>query len=160
MRLILEVFRASCTTFQLRHRRGRDGTIHTEAVTWYNATMRIVTKFTASGALAALILSCAASCSGDEKKEEATGAQLFQANCAQCHMADGAGSALAPPLHGKKSNWTRDTLVDYLEDPVGYAAKDPRLKAQGGKYSLPMPTYKMLSPADLEKLADHVLAMP
>jgi len=133
--------------------------MHLATNTWYKAAMRIVTKISASGAVAALLISYAGSCGGDAPKET-TGVQLFQANCAQCHMGDGAGSALAPPLHGKKSNWSRDTLVAYLKDPVGYAARDPRLKAQGGKYSLPMPTYKMLPQADLEKLADQVLAMP
>ena len=121
--------------------------------------MRILSKISACGVIATLLLSYASSCGGDEKTP-ATGAQLFQANCAQCHMADGTGSALAPPLHGKKSNWSRETLVSYLKDPPGYAARDPRLKAQGGKYSLPMPSYKMLPAADLETLADHVLAMP
>ena len=121
--------------------------------------MRIVTNSGRVWAAAIVLLACAASC-GDSPKSAPTAAQLFQANCAQCHAADGTGSNLAPPLHGKKGNWSRDTLVSYLKDPVGYAARDPRLKAQGGKYSLPMPSYKMLSPSDLETLADHVLAMP
>lgn len=104
-------------------------------------------------------LAAAAGCGDSSGDAPLTGPQLFQKNCSQCH-ADGTGSSLAPTLHGKKSSWTRETLVTYLKDPPGYAAKDPRLKAQGTKYSLPMPTYKMLPQGELEKLADHVLAMP
>jgi mono/diheme cytochrome c family protein len=90
-----------------------------------------------------------------------TGAELFQLQaCATCHARDGAGTNLGPTLHGKKAGWTRENLVAYLKDPVGYAAKEPRLKAQGSKFSQAMPTYKMLPDAMLEKLADHVLAMP
>ncbi len=122
--------------------------------------MRIVTKISALGAIAALLLSYSTSCGGDAQKSVATGAQLYQVNCVQCHGPDGSGSPLGPTLHGKKVHWTRETLVSYLLDPVGYAAKDPRLKAQGGKFMLPMASMKLLPRADLEKLADHVLAMP
>ncbi len=87
-------------------------------------------------------------------------AELFAANCVVCHQSSGQGSALAPTLHGKAAHWTREKLVDYLIDPQAYAEKDERLRAQGGKYSLPMPKYKTLSRAELEALADHVLAMP
>jgi mono/diheme cytochrome c family protein len=118
--------------------------------------MRTLSK---SAVVVALLLAATAACGGEPEPGTATGPQLFQSNCSQCH-ADGTGSALAPTLHGKKSGWTRETLVTYLQDPVGYAAKDPRLKAQGAKYSLPMPSYKTLARGDLEKLADHVLAMP
>ncbi|MCY2961428.1 MAG: cytochrome c [Planctomycetota bacterium] len=106
-----------------------------------------------------LLLALGFSCS-DAADYSGTGPELFQNQCASCHMGDGAGSQLAPPLHGKKSHWTRESLVAYLRDPVGYAAKDPRLRTQGQKFSLAMPTYKMLPQSALELLADHVLAMP
>lgn len=89
------------------------------------------------------------------------GAQkLFVAQCSQCHLAEGQGSPLGPSLHGKKDAWTREKLVAYLKDPPGFAARDPRLSTQGKRYSLAMPTFKMLSDAELGALADHVLAMP
>jgi mono/diheme cytochrome c family protein len=128
--------------------------------TWYNAAMRILSKISGLGAIAILILSFEASCGGETQKSAATAPQLFQVNCSMCHAADGSGSNLAPTLHGKKGFWTREALVKYLIDPVGYTSKDPRLKAQAGKYTLPMTTMKQLPQADLEKLADHVLAMP
>lgn len=111
---------------------------------------------------AALLLTStlvATSCS-DAPSAPATGAQLFMSQCSMCHNQNGEGSKLGPTLHGKKSEWTRDALLDYLVDPVGYASKHPRLKEQGAKYSIPMPTFKMLKPEHLSALADHVLAMP
>jgi hypothetical protein len=110
------------------------------------------------------LLLLALACSGDDDQTPLTtktGAELLQLQaCATSHAADGSGSSLGPTLHGKKGSWTRENLLAYLKDPVGYAAKDPRLKAQGSKFSQAMPTYKMLPDALLEKLADHVLAMP
>ncbi len=109
-------------------------------------------------ALAGLLL--APSCGGDAAGTPQSGAELFQNQCAMCHMRDGSGSILAPSLHGKKEHWTREKLLAYLVDPVGYAAKDPRMKTQGTKFSQAMPTYKMLTPEQLGALADHVLSMP
>jgi mono/diheme cytochrome c family protein len=158
-RRIPALFRTSFRSFHLRHCGIRHRAIHTAADTWYNAAMRIIPKICALGGIAALLLSWPASCGGDAQKE-ATGPQLYQVNCSMCHGPDGSGSMLAPTLHGKKGHWVRATLVSYMKDPVGYAEKDPRLKAQAGKYSLPMTSMKMLPQADLERLADHVLAMP
>jgi cytochrome c553 len=108
---------------------------------------------------AASIASC-----GDDEAEMAkrTGPELFQLQgCNTCHGANGEGVAgYAPTLHGKKSNWTRESLIAYFKDPETARRTDPRLKAQGSGYSLHMPTYKMLGPIPLEKLADHVLSMP
>lgn len=107
-----------------------------------------------------LSLALSFACSDGDAVPIGTGKELFDAQCAMCHMRDGSGGMLAPTLHGKKQHWTRDALLAYLLDPPGYAAKDARLHAQGAKYSQPMPTYKMLPREALEKLADHVLAMP
>jgi cytochrome c2 len=88
------------------------------------------------------------------------GPELFANQCSMCHQRDGSGSALGPTLHGKKGFWTRPALIAYLKDPAATIEKDPRLKAQKTKYSLPMTTFKMLPEPALERLADHVLAMP
>jgi mono/diheme cytochrome c family protein len=90
-----------------------------------------------------------------------TGTQLYRVQCSMCHGTNGEGmKGFAPTLHGKKANWTREKLIAYLQDPAAFREKDPRLHAQGTAYSLPMPTYSMLKPDELGKLADHVLAMP
>jgi len=110
--------------------------------------------------IAVTLLGLASACGSEGDTATSSGSELFVNQCSMCHAKDGSGSSLAPTLHGKKGNWTRETLLAYLVDPVGYAKKDPRLVQQGAKYSQPMPTYKMLPPAALEALADHVLAMP
>jgi mono/diheme cytochrome c family protein len=102
----------------------------------------------------------ASSC-GDDKTPK-TGAELFLTQgCSNCHGPDGAGMpGFAPTLHGKKSFWTREKLVAYLKDPKTYREKEPRLKEQGRPYSLAMPPSIALTPDELGRLADHVLAMP
>ncbi len=121
----------------------------------YKYAMRTACLVLAGSLLLALGFAC-----GDAPTYPTSGTELFENQCAMCHMRDGTGSKIAPSLHGKKTLWTRETLIAYLRDPVGYAAKDPRLHEQGKKYSQPMPTYKMLPQSALETLADHVLAMP
>jgi len=107
-----------------------------------------------------VLLALTSACGSGAPDYTGTGPELFQNQCAMCHMRDGTGSKIAPTLHGKKVHWTRESLVAYLLDPPGYAAKDPRLVVQGKQYSSPMPTYKMLPQTALESLADHVLTMP
>lgn len=80
--------------------------------------------------------------------------------CGTCHAADGRGGQFGPPLHGKKHFWTREKLVAYLKNPSAYAQGDARLAEQSKKFMLPMQRFDMLPPAELEALADHVLAMP
>lgn len=108
-----------------------------------------------------LALLAFAACGDDSPPPLASGPALFEREaCTRCHGKNGEGAGLGPTLHGKKAHWTRESLVAYLKDPVGYAKKDPRLAEQGHKFLQPMPTYKLLRPEELERLADHVLAMP
>lgn len=108
---------------------------------------------------AAALLAFAFSACADARKEY-TGAELFERQCAMCHGNAGQGTGLAPALVGKAPSWTRAKLVTYLADPQTYIAADERLREQARHYSLPMPRFDMLHPADLERLADHVLALP
>ena len=51
--------------------------------------------------------------------------------------------------------WTRETLIEYLHDPVGYRERDERLRG-GKQYMLPMP--RVLLDEELRgRLADYVL---
>jgi len=143
-------------SFQENESRQTPNTTANAASVCYKGRMR-----TFLALLAVTLLGFAAACGSADDMAKASGAELFEKQaCATCHAKDGSGSSLAPTLHGKKGHWTRETLLAYLVDPVGYAKKDPRLHAQGSKYSQAMPTYKMLPPWALESLADHVLAMP
>lgn len=90
-----------------------------------------------------------------------TGPELFNAwGCVQCHAESGVGvSGLGPSLLEKQKYWTRDTLLAYLRDPKGYAAKDPRLKEQGRSFMTPMPPVLAQDEVLVGLLIDHVLAM-
>lgn len=109
--------------------------------------------------LLALAFAAAPSCGGGEQAPR-TAQQLWKdEGCVTCHGANGGGTVLAPSLQGKAQHWTKESLVAYLRDPVGYAKQDERLKQQMKGYSQAMPTYKMLAPAELDALAAHVLAL-
>lgn len=90
-----------------------------------------------------------------------SGPELFKAwACFQCHAQDGRGiQGLGPPLVGKSEHWTRESLTQYLRDPVGFAAKTPRLKEQGRGYMVPMPPVLTQDEAAVARLVDHVLAL-
>jgi mono/diheme cytochrome c family protein len=122
-------------------------------------------------ALASVILALAlAACGDGEKsapapagKETAkSGSQLYASQgCALCHAQDGTGTSFGPTLHGKKSFWTREKLVQYLKNPAAYAESDPRLVEQKKKFSaMAMQRYDMLSDAELGAIADFVLGLP
>lgn len=115
--------------------------------------MRSVT-FAAAAVLAFTAVAC------DGAHTEYTGAELFARQCVVCHGAAGQGTSLAPALTGKAPLWTRAQLVTYLADPQKYIAGDERLREQARHHSLPMPRFDMLQPSELERLADHVLALP
>lgn len=103
-----------------------------------------------------------AACSGGDtpSPSSSAGQKLFtQQACVTCHGDHGQGSMLGPALKGVKAQWTREALVEYLNDPQGYAAKDPRLSKQGKKYFQPMPPYKMLKPEERTSLAEYVLSL-
>jgi mono/diheme cytochrome c family protein len=107
-----------------------------------------------------VVATLASACGGGAEPSDA-GAAVFKAQgCALCHGQDGSGTSFGPTLRGKKSFWTRATLVAYLLNPQAYAEKDARLSAQARKYTLPMTRFDKLTQADIEAVADHVLAMP
>ncbi|MGE5645925.1 MAG: cytochrome b N-terminal domain-containing protein [Acidobacteriota bacterium] len=50
--------------------------------------------------------------------EAAAGAQIFLANgCAACHMVNGAGGGVGPPLNGLSRRRTREWVAQHLRDP-------------------------------------------
>jgi len=78
--------------------------------------------------------------------------------CAQCHGPDMAGKdTIAPPLKGLAANWTAEKLSEYLQDPQGYADRDPRLAANRGHFSMRMPPYK-IAPAEEAELIKLLLS--
>lgn len=110
---------------------------------------------------AIVALACTAWIASCTDTRPTTGSELFKAwACFQCHAEDGRGiQGLGPPIVGKSAHWTRETLTQYLRDPVGYAAKTPRLKEQGRAYMTPMPPVLTQDEAAVARLVDHVLSL-
>jgi mono/diheme cytochrome c family protein len=113
----------------------------------------------ACAALACSAALGASGCNGDSPRIR-TGAELFHLQgCKQCHGPQGRGGSLGPDLVANKAAWTPERLVEYLRDPPAFVAKDPRLREQAKRYSLPMPKFDMLREEELEGLAQHVLEL-
>jgi len=76
------------------------------------------------------------------------GALVYQANqCAVCHMVNGVGMKVGPPLNGLSKRRTRDWVERHFADPQ---------KLSPGSI---MPPYK-LSPKDLDNLTSYLFALP
>lgn len=81
-------------------------------------------------------------------------AELYRAHCSACHAVDGTGSALGlgPSLRGLRGHWDADSLLEYLANPVAYAAGDERLGAR------PMPGLAPeLTPEERGAIVAHAL---
>jgi hypothetical protein len=110
--------------------------------------------------LGLLLVGALLACDGDTGPRSAE--RLWnELGCINCHGPDGTGMpGFGPTLHGKKSYWTREKLEMYLRDPMGYAAKDKRLREQRVGFMSPMPPVTSPDPTELTRIVDHVLAMP
>ena len=77
----------------------------------------------------------------------ARGARAYQANqCAMCHMINGSGMSVGPPLNGVAKRRTREWLAQHFADPQ---------KLSPGTV---MPPYR-LSPQDLDDLTEYLFAL-
>jgi ubiquinol-cytochrome c reductase cytochrome b subunit len=78
----------------------------------------------------------------------AAGALVYLNNqCTSCHMVNGSGMKVGPPLNGLSGRHTRDWVEAHFADPQ---------KLSPGSI---MPPYK-LSPKDMENLTTYLLALP
>jgi ubiquinol-cytochrome c reductase cytochrome b subunit len=76
------------------------------------------------------------------------GALIYQANhCGACHMVNGVGMKIGPPLNGLSKRESRSWVEDHFANPQ---------KLAPGSI---MPPYK-LSPKDLENLTSYLFALP
>lgn len=90
----------------------------------------------------------------------ASGADIYVLqSCGACHGEHGEGTDRAPALRGMAEHWTVERLAGYFVDPRAYVAADPRLAAVDERFSLRMPVYDNLTPAQARLLAEHVLGL-
>jgi len=76
------------------------------------------------------------------------GALIYQSNrCGVCHLVNGVGMKIGPPLNGLAKRESRSWVEDHFADPQ---------KLSPGSV---MPPYK-LSPKDLENLTSYLFALP
>jgi ubiquinol-cytochrome c reductase cytochrome b subunit len=77
------------------------------------------------------------------------GAILYQANqCGGCHVLNGDGGKLGPPLNGLRARHDRAWVLGHFSDPEKYTPGSN------------MPAFDNLSDPDLATLTDYVLAIP
>ena len=85
---------------------------------------------------------------GDAPDFATQGALVFQANhCGTCHMVNGVGMKVGPPLNGLAKRRTRQWVEEHFADPE---------KLSPGSF---MPPYK-LAPKDLDNLTTYLFALP
>lgn len=78
----------------------------------------------------------------------AEGALVFQANrCGACHLVNGVGMKLGPPLNGLSQRQSRSWVEEHFANPQ---------KLSPGSV---MPAYR-LAPKDLENLTNYLFALP
>jgi mono/diheme cytochrome c family protein len=76
------------------------------------------------------------------------GALVFQANsCADCHLVNGAGMKVGPPLNGLAKRQTRSWVEQHFADPAKLSPDSI------------MPPYRF-SEKDMEDLTSYLFALP
>ncbi len=104
-----------------------------------------------------LLILLLAACFGGSGATE--GEQLYRAMaCSTCHGTRGGGGANAPPFGELAEHWTRETIAEYLTDPLTVVERTPRLKALKERYNQQMPPV-MLPVEQRLLLADYVLEL-
>jgi len=85
---------------------------------------------------------------GNAPEFATAGALVYQANhCAACHMVNGVGMKVGPPLNGLAKRRSRSWVEEHFADPQALSP---------GSF---MPPYKF-SPKDMESLTTYVFSLP
>jgi len=84
----------------------------------------------------------------------ASGYQLYERNCSNCHQKDGSGFArLYPPLLNSDYILNNPNMVDSI---IKHGQKGS-IKVNGLEYNLAMPAYSKLSQHEVNQIAYYVL---
>ncbi|MBU0473047.1 MAG: cytochrome c [Bacteroidetes bacterium] len=76
--------------------------------------------------------------------------------CASCHGRDLNGSGMGPSLINLSTNWEKDDLVSYLQNPSSFLSS-ARMAMLKDKYGQDMPAFKNMSAEELDALASFLL---
>jgi len=88
---------------------------------------------------------------------EVDGAQVYAANCASCHQANGAGIPGAfPPVAGHASELVVSQDRDYLVEVMLYGLQGP-IQVAGAAYNGVMPGWSQLSDAQLAAVTNYIV---
>lgn len=84
----------------------------------------------------------------------ASGYQLYEKNCSNCHQTDGSGLAnLYPPLLNADFIKNNPTVIDSI---IKYGQKGS-IQVNGIEYNLPMPNFNKLSDFEIKQITSYVL---
>ena len=118
--------------------------------------------------LLAVVSSCGESREETEPAEPAISAEMIVIGkavfedweCAMCHGENREGDEGGPPLTGLDTNWTVDTLAQYVSDPQAFIEKDARLREVSESYpDTEMPAYDVFPAEERRALAAYLLGL-
>lgn len=106
-------------------------------------------------ALAALITAVTLPTTTSAGAQDATGADLYVANCAGCHQAGGVGiPGTFPPLAGNPAATDPDYVATVITE-----GRTGTIEVLGTEYSTPMPAVSGLSDEQLDLLVTYVVGL-
>lgn len=106
------------------------------------------------GVLIAVYSSCIDNKFNNATVNLASGYQLYEKNCSNCHQEDGSGLAkLYPPLLNSDFIKNNPTAIDSI---IKYGQKGP-IMVNGVSYNMAMPSSRKLSDFEIKQIASYVL---
>lgn len=111
-------------------------------------------KLLVLGILLAVYSSCIDNKFNNATVNLASGYQLYEKNCSNCHQEDGSGLAkLYPPLLNSDFIKNNPTAIDSI---IKYGQKGS-IMVNGMEYNMAMPGNKKLSDFEIKQIASYVL---
>lgn len=111
-------------------------------------------KFLVLGILITIYSSCIDNKFNNATVNLASGYQLYEKNCSNCHQEDGSGLAkLYPPLLNSDFIKNNPLAIDSI---IKYGQKGP-IMVNGVGYNMAMPSSRKLSDFEIKQIASYVL---
>ena len=111
-------------------------------------------KFLVLGILITIYSSCIDNKFNNATVNLASGYQLYEKNCSNCHQEDGSGLAkLYPPLLNSDFIKNNPSAIDSI---IKYGQKGP-IVVNGISYNMAMPNSRKLSDFEIKQIASYVL---